>query len=325
MSRGPETYESRDPLSYGNLSAEKLPAESGITVKPASLDDILRITSRDLSGGSYPYNVGFTNRDRRRENLVFWAKEVEVGYLCLGLKKCAGITEGEIGMLHLAPAVRGLGLSTMLGFFGYLRLVKNGAEQLRVVLAREFEERTTKLHFELGFRNAGEKHGFDQEAVLRKPIVDRQQTIELLGQKLQQRASRLPPNLLGFDPLEIDYDNPKKVSLEETVRQRLDGRGYFFNDNFRTLFGYPLSPLRLDQENDLQKNTLLTLQLYSPSPIDGLAGEIKKQADQNHLRFFRPSRTTCEIESSKINTNDEMNGVVHQLATIGNQFVKILA
>ncbi len=113
--------------------AEWLLSRLGLTLQKGTFEDVFRITSRDTGGGSYPYNAGFLTSEKRGHRFLLVKDEIEIGYFAVGIKfeKESGRTIGETGMIHLAPALRGRGLGTLVHLLSMMQLVEGGANYLK--------------------------------------------------------------------------------------------------------------------------------------------------------------------------------------------------
>lgn len=314
--------EGKEPLGFSEKAKAAL-EKLGLHFKPGSFVDIYRLTSRDTNGGSYSYNAGFSSPGKIRKNWLIEKDEVEIGYYYTGLKmsKETGKRLGEIGMVHLAPALRDKGLSSPILLLGYLQLLETGAEELRAVGGDE-TGKIEGLLKKIGFLSTGERVGLFAHPVWRMVISDKEGKLAYFFQQFEERIARLEPGSLQFDPKEIDLDNPERVLVKETLLARIGEKGWQFEGAERVLFGYAYAPILIYQENLRDGSTRLVLRVPGRDPQ--IFKKCLRTVFQEELSIY-PSPNDVkpwgwEVGSPSLRIEEEVLKYAQNLARVGEEF-----
>lgn len=294
-----------------------------ISFLPGSFKDIYRITSRDMQGGSYPYNAGFSDSEKTRKDWIITKDGVEIGFYYTGLKKDkkTGKEIGEVGMIHLAPEIRDKGLFTPIYLLGLMQLLEDGAGELRSVVGDE-TGKVEGVNQKLGFEKTGKTFGCSNQPVWEMDILSSQEKLHFFMQEFEKKISRLKKEGLSFAPEVIDIDNPKRVSIAETVLSRLEQEVWNSGEEERVLFGYPKAPVLLFQKR-------YDMLLRVPKESERSRGIFEKSIkavlpDFNTSEIYTfPTdilESDFEIEFTNLRTEDEAKKAAQKLSEIGRVF-----
>lgn len=312
-----EASESKPTEKNIGLKAKEAFSELGISFVPGTFQDIHRITSRDTQGESYPYNAGFSEYGKVRKDWLIVKDGIEIGYYYTGLKD----EVGEIGMLHLAPALRNRKLSTLLKLLGSIQLIEDGAQVLRSV-AGDDTGKIEGINQKLGFKKTEKTVGLLKHPVWELTINDKNEKLQFLSNQFEERFAGVLKADLSFDPKVVDVDNPNRVSIKETVLERLMEKNIDCDEKERLFFGYVGAPIVIFQEYD---HLVLRVQKTSENDYDNF----EKLVDfllpgEKPLIFPYPTDlliSAWEIVSPKLKA-EEFDFRLQKFAEIGERFFK---
>ncbi len=295
----------------------------GIFFKPGSFEDIYRITSRDTDGGRYPYNAGFYSYGQKRERHVIESQGVEIGYYTGITRNKRSKIEGEIGMVHLAPAVRGKKISSLICLLGYMELIEAGAEELRAFVGDE-TGRIAGLLNEVGFQQVHDEREIAGHTVWKKEIEDKDEALSYLYSVFQKKINGLDLQNLKFDSAQVDIDNPRRVQIKETVLARLGGKA--FKDGERILFGYCYAPVLIYQEQYQTGARQMFLRLMGRTKKAETIFKkyIKRYFSDQSINIIQNSREPLILEISPhcSQTDADEQSSALALVAIANDFIK---
>jgi len=312
-------------VSLANQEARKSFEELGIIFKPASFEDVYRIASRDTKGRVYSYLAGFSEYGKIIKRWIFSKDGIEIGFYCTGLsvKKETGEKVGEVGMVHVAPALRRKGLGTLISLLGRMELVEGGAEIFKSVVGDETGT-ILRLNEQLGFVDTGEKAGLFSHPVQQLLITNREKSLQTLKDLFSQKIKKIRTPNLNFKPEEVDIDNPQRVSsVTEVVSQRITDEDYSPKET-RVLFGYHYAPIFLSQESSENSSTCLHLVVRenTANDITLFKNRVKEAFPDFFLEVLRlPSRPEFfEIWSPELRVGEEIKRFALTFAQIGESF-----
>jgi len=316
----------KEPLGFSERAKTVL-EKLGFLFESGSFEDIYRLTSRDTNGGSYPYNAGFSSPEKIRRNWLIVKDGVEIGYYYTGLGKSEklGRRVGEIGMIHLAPAIRDKNLSSPVCLLGYLQLLETGAEELRAVMGDE-TGKIEGLLKKIGFLPREERVGPFAHPVWKMIVDDREGKLTYFFQQFEERVARLNPSSLQVDPKEIDIDNPKRVLVKEILLARIRERGWWFEGAERVLFGYVDASILVYQENLRDGSTRLVLRVPGCDPK--IFNKCLRTVFREELSIYpyptdyEPAIRGWEVESPPLRTKKEVLKYAQNLALAGEEFFR---
>lgn len=301
--------------------AEEALSSLGITLKKGTFEDVYRITSRDTQGSSYRYNAAFFTSENRGYRFILEKDGVEIGYYSVGIKLAdQGKRVGEIGMIHLAPVLRGKGLGTLIKFLGTIQLIEGGATQIE---SGEGDERIGHLNEKMGFFLTEETMGLLKHPRWRMEIGDSsKKSCELLSW-FYQEVREVKRRGLEFNPDLVDIDNPWKVIIQDIVEERLSRLGGSFGKD-KLFFGYAYAPVFL-YEKSLGKDAFyLVVTLKGKKQADEIVATEEKERvpkeKQSVFRQCRPNYPMWCIESVDLKTTQEEQELVFLFTQLGQQF-----
>lgn len=232
-----------------NLEQTNRLASLDITLREVSDDDIRMVNDRDFQG-DYPY-IGllpykFTKGIRRTGMYV---DNQLVGYAIAGAYTREGRTYGEIGMMHISPAVRDLGLGTLLNFASRQQMLELQPE----ILYSEIGDKEGKIEHlltTLGYQYKGISQGAGRHPIWEVDISTpeaRERYAQTLEQKVGEKIEGLTSlkDSIARKAEEVDMDNPYKVDIEEVVNKRLATTNIVNPQETTTFFGYSGGKVRL--------------------------------------------------------------------------------
>ncbi len=242
----------------------------GITIQKITRDEESMIQRRDfwnmpgypnLILVDYKYKKGIQRRGLFIDGRI-------VGFSTSGVYEMDGKNYGEIGMIHISPAIRGLGLGSLLNYLAREELLALNPEILTSMVGDE----TGKIEHilqELNFTSTGKK--INGQPILEKDISDpavREGYRQTLKKLTIEKIKTLQPQKdeLKKKTDEVDYDNPSVVNIEKTVEERLQEWGPHIIDR---IFGYQNGKVWIrkeytDRENgyDDSKGTSIEIELF---------------------------------------------------------------
>ncbi len=306
--------------------ARQILGRLGIFFTATSFENIYRVASRDTKGRVYPYLAGFSEYGKTRKDWTFFKDGVEIGFYCTGLSvsKVTGRKVGEVGMVHIAPALRRKGLGTLVSLLGRMELVEEGAEIIRSVVGDETGA-VLKLNKNLEFYDTGERAGEDRYPLWILPVTEKGQLLARLSDIFTQRAEKIRPSSLDFDPKDIDIDNPKRIpSIKELVNQRLKEKNYSCQED-RVLFGYHYAPVFLYLQGS-GKFCFLCLQVTGNAtddaiPLEEIAFSAIPNFSPQVSMSFR-NKEIFEVWSPELKTAEKIGRFALAFAGIGESFYR---
>ncbi len=299
-------------------------SDFGISLRLGNVIDLFQITSRDTAGGSYPYNAGFSRLGQERRNWIASIDNVDTGYYCTGIWKEHSGVIGEVGMVHISPTLRGHGLGPLFSLLGKIELIEGGAEILRALVSAD-NPTMQALNYGLGFKDTGKRTGGDRQHIEMKMVVC-PYTLAELSEQFTTRLRKVTPVDLNFDPLLVDIDNPKRISVRETVLNRPQLLNADFKGDERLIFGYPHAPVTIYLEKANQVGTLVRVVLQ----VKGKCAENIAFLSKTYSDIFKrtvdkiypmPGDKLCwEIQSPEIKEDWQIRELAQQFARIGESF-----
>lgn len=266
----------------------------GLDLREISSEDIDSVTDRDLLGEFYGYVSTLDKKfDRGIARMGLFAGPNIVGYYISGRYDRDGILCGEIGIMHVSPCVRGLGLGSLL----LCAAVEDLAETSRVIHAIVGDETGKVEHLleGLGFK---EDEGDDEYPELssfvflrKQPFWKKDLSLEkdksdfnlLLEERAQKTIQALSSKqaLLLSRAKEVDIDNPNKVDVVEAVSKRIKDIDFLSPENFLhhlNIFGYRGAEIRLARSYLIpQQGYSMSLDLRGVDPRT--AAEVLRKLD----------------------------------------------
>lgn len=222
----------------------------GLTIKPIDMDDVTMVNSRDLDGGDYPYIGLLSSKFKRGINTIgLFADNQLVGYAISGLYEREGRLTGEVGMQHISPSVRDLGLGSLLNLIARKEML----EQRPDALYSEIGDSSGKVEHilsTLGFQQTGVSSGVGRHPVWERQITsdaDREALAAQIDQSIEARLEALKDKrqFLADKAQAVDKDNPDKVDIEQVVNERLGRNDMLSPKESLTFFGYVGAKVRL--------------------------------------------------------------------------------
>lgn len=245
--------------------------ELGVSIKPASFRDVYRIASRDTKGCVVNYDINFSGDGRGLRRWVIEANGVEMGYYVTEIfeDKNTGKSIGEVRAVRLASALRGRGIGSLFFFLGHMELLEEGIDSLRAVvgdesgkivgLLKKFRYKETDKRVEASECPVWEKTDFNGK---------RELLLDFLYLEFCRRTEGFRRSTLHFDPADVDIDNPFRVSVKNTVIERLKVNGGSFLGESRFVFGYHYGQVSIVQENLANGQTRFVLQVEGGDEAD---------------------------------------------------------
>lgn len=222
----------------------------GLAVRPIDMDVVRMINSRDLAGGDYPY-IGLLNSKFNKGISVsgLFADGQPVGYAIAGLYERQGKLTGEVGMLHISPTVRNLGLGSLLNLLIRKEMLDNNPDALYSKIG-DNTGKVKHLLTSLGFQQTGVSSGVGRHPVWERQIAsedDRKALTTQIDQSIEARLDVLKDKreVLTQKAQEVDKDNPDKVDIEQVVAERLNYSNMLSPKESLTFFGYVGAKVRL--------------------------------------------------------------------------------
>lgn len=238
----------------------------GIAIKKWRTIDSYNIAQRDCcleAFGTNPSYImgGFSGMDLQRTDYGVATQGVDVGFYLLGVRQKEYKKEGEVGEIHLSPALRNRGLGKLLFLLSHIQLIEQKANCFRAVVGDESGKVVDWLR-KIGYHNTGEIISCLEHPIWKMDIQDSDTLIKVLFKEFSDRINAIKPNCFCIDPEEVDIDNPLRVDLEKTVLQRLH------NQAADRVFGYPGALIYLWRGPDRENGQRLVLEASILLPAD---------------------------------------------------------
>lgn len=318
-----ETLTRTELVSLASQEAKECFEELGIVFKPASFEDVYRIASRDTESRTYSYIAGFSEYGKTIKRWAISKDGVEIGFYFTGLsvKKETGEKVGEVGMVHVAPALRRKGLGTLVSLLGRMELVEGGAKIIRSVVGDETGT-ILKLNKQLGFVDTGEKVGTESHQVWTHSVTDKEDLPRRFRDIFAQKIEKIKVSDLNFKPEEVDIDNPVRISsITEVVSQRIAGKDYSCHET-RVLFGYNYAPIFLSQESYENSSTCLHLVIRGNTADDIAIFEekVRKTFPDSGISKLSTRPEFFEIWGPDLKEEEEIKRFALTFAKIGESF-----
>lgn len=222
----------------------------GLTVKPIDMDDVTMVNSRDLDGGDYPYIGLLSSKFKRGMNTMgLFADGQIVGYAISGLYEREGRLTGEVGMQHISPSVRDLGLGSLLNLLARKEMLEQKPEALYSEIG-DSSGKVEHILSTLGFQQTGISSGVGRHPIWERHIasdVDREALAAQIDKSIEARLEALKERrqVLADKAQAVDKDNPDKVDIEQVVNERLGHNDMLSPKESLTFFGYVGAKVRL--------------------------------------------------------------------------------
>lgn len=305
--------------------------ELGVSIKPASFRDIYRIASRDTRGYVPNYDVNFSGDGRGWRPWLIEVNGVAIGYYATDVFSDRDHRDlvGEVRAIRLSPALRGRGIGSLFFFLGHMELLEEGIDSLRAVvsdesgkiegLLRKFGYKETDKRVEGSGCPVWEMTDFNG----RKELL-----LDFLYLEFQKRVEEARHRVLHFDPVDVDIDNPLRVSVKNTVVERLKENGGYFTGESRFVFGYHYSPVSIVQENFQSGQTRFVLQVEGINEGDrdilkAILSETHHGQEMeiySHNTLSNGSLPSWEVESLPARNSGEIMESAQKLAETGETF-----
>lgn len=315
---------------YGERARLML-SELGILLKPASFRDIYQIASRDTAGHVPNYDVNFSGEGRGWKPWLIKANGVVIGYYATDVftDRGNGDLVGEVRTIRLSPALRGREIGSFFFFLGRIELLEEGVDTLRSVVSDE-TGKIVGLLKKSGFVKTNKTVEASGCPVWEMKDLDkkREQILDFFFQQFCKRIKKIKPADLIFDPKDVEIDNPLRVSVKNTVLDRLGENGGYFAGVSRFVFGYHFAPVSIVQQNLKDGQTRFVLQVEGRNesdkdilrailsePLPGQQAEIISSyplSDESWPRW--------EVESHPLKGKEKIRESAQKLAMVGGAF-----
>lgn len=302
----------------------------GLAVNPIDMDDVTMVNSRDLDGGDYPY-IGLLSSKFKKgmDTIGLFAEGQLVGYAISGLYDREDRLTGEIGMQHISPNMRDLGLGSLLNLLARKGMLERRPE----VLYSEIGDSSGKVEHilsTLGFQKTGISSGAGRHPVWERQIAsddDRQALATLIDDGIETRLDVLKDRyqLLAEKAQEVDKDNPDKVAIEQVVNERLGLSDMLSPKESLTFFGYVGAKVRLARSirnKGVGYSIILDIKDTDKTKVE----ELLKQTGQENGCIVEPMYSWVKkravrvrVSSSFSHNADALQGNVRTLAHLAGQ------
>ncbi|MDP2585894.1 MAG: hypothetical protein Q8P29_03370 [Candidatus Levybacteria bacterium] len=312
-------YKETNPSENAINSFRKI----GISLPLITFRDIYRITSRDTSNGSYPYNAGFSAWNKTRLDYALIKDEIEIGFYSINIGENSKTKKvvSETGMIHISPALRHKGLGTLVQFLSHMQELEKGAQEIRI---REGDETGTigRNNNNIGFIKIGRDFHDQPEWKLEfRDEKDRNIKLYELKSKFDEKISRLSNEDLLFDVNTVDRDNPRRIPIKQTIIERLIKLGWKFDDGERIIYGYAGADFVMYQQNFIDNSTRLNIHI-SKSSINnnGLFETCWKRVFGNEEPLIDPDSKYWKINSPKLYATDGVKKYAEKFSDFSQVF-----
>ncbi len=298
-------------------------ASDPIHIRPITEAEITMVNSRDMDG-SYPY-LGLFAMDHR-DNLdarCFTSEEQIVAYGLAGVHTRNGKRIGEVGMVHVSPAVRGLGLGSLMSLAIREPLISQQPDVLEAKIGDD-SGKIEHLMRLLGYSFSGISDGAGKHPVWTKDLLsdeDRSAFGFTLDREIKRRLDILrdKTDTLALKARTVDKDNPHSTNIALAVAERIKNSGTLANDSGITYFGYVGAPVRIAQSvknGDYGHSIMLDLKGADPNKVSQLLKEDENFKLSNLETYQQGSTPTLRVSSPLTLNSVELTAYTSRLANV---------
>ena len=240
---------------------------------------------------------------------------------------------GEVRAIRLSPALRGRGVGSFFFFLGHMELLEEGIDSLRAVVGDE-TGKITGLLKKFGYKETDKRVESSGCPVWEMTDLSgkKELLLDFLFREFQRKTGGMRREALHFDPADVDIDNPFRVSVKNTVIERLKENGGFFTGESRFVFGYHYSPIFIVQENLQSGQTHFVLQVEGINEGDrdilkAILSETHHGQEMeiySHNKLSNGSLPRWEVESLPAGSSGEIMESAQKLAEAGETFFHIV-
>lgn len=278
-SEPPKKKIEREPLNIDELTSgisediEQL-RQSGFQIREASLKDAEQICERDIYQ-IYPYISLLSGRYKDSMRIIIIEYQgVPCGFSIFGNFEEEGEVLGEVGMLHISPEARGMGLMKILGILSR-KVMVDSSDKLYSAVADE-SGAIIRFLTKLGHKDSGKL----TSGAGRYPIwlmdlseIDKSEYKSTLDGFFHQESERIVQNKKkSIDVDKLDKDNPLRDSTNVTssTMDRFNSLGFYPEEELIYYFGYwhSLISIRKVPPNDYNRIPRLILSVKKEFLLD---------------------------------------------------------